>query len=1053
MKLNYKYFYILLLVLGLLSHAPSSHAFFNIFGAGAVPVVDPINIGGEAANVFTTTLSQISSVKSVVNDKINNLKKAIASKIAGFIGNRGKNKKIVGSKKLVASSTIDLGNPKEIRPQIEKMFFQYPSTDVVEQRAYRSKAQEFYDDSIIEAYTAVRGLESTMQQEMWPEINQLLDDLENNPDNIECPDTDANDNINSQWCSVYKANQAYERLLIMIEELTAIRAQLTAAAGIKDNIIPIQPKKAPGKQSFLLESKFLTSQIDSETTIGFAQSAQEVFEFVTPPAPKYDIPFSSSMDKVAELSKFEPIGNEIRRALDYHNTLQSLPTYRDIFKRYDQIARQHAKALEMLQISDKCGVAFLARYYNNPIIAWSARDLSKQANEHQIRGGISGWAYNAFELAKAEEGSAISAEDVSVEIDYENPGFDTSSAADRAAQEAAMIKKIADPSYSAFDSKAQEEAYAKDSRKIAMLGWNIGAQAIKSLNLEPSKWKASVKKDFPIWEDQRRFYNQYLDKKYANIAKYIQGLSYSKVVEDMANMIRARDDKITIPQARALATNTIAPIKNGTNTVLYGIITQARLSIYNLGDEAFKPESYARIQTIHENMIKALKAYELTVSSATGNSVGKVKVLASLLEDNIAGSAADTQYFVGAQAKKRDLQLPKAPLKISSAPMREIVFFDDVDWSNAKPLSKKNFLNYGADIPQIWKEMLKDKAFVETEFNLKEALTLQEGDDPELALLRAGRYPCMVGNLAVDIAMPKERPIWAKLLPQIKSLPNGGFRYKIHTQTKRKYANCTMERIENNKVINDKYGSIETEASGEAPKEQYSELGVLLKSETEFSDIANNIFAGLSANKNKPNTDGKEDKKETFDEFIRRQSPFIVNQVGDFLRVAEAEMDLRKSKEEVEQDIEIAKWGEKDPLTGEKISDGLYDKLIALGFTPSDNFNLFDEEDYQLTFNKLNDAKQEFLSNADVSLIGVDTFDNEVAEEKARKYSRIIKALQLDTEAYLPLGENVEPESEVVEAIKTEKVNREANGTYQKEADAAMEDAINNFSKPFCATY
>ena len=152
----------------------------------------------------------------------------------------------------------------------------------------------------------------------------------------------------------------------------------------------------------------------------------------------------------------------------------------------------------------------------------------------------------------------------------------------------------------------------------------------------------------------------------------------------------------------------------------------------------------------------------------------------------------DDEYFVGATPKIRDFRTPKALPDFNLPPIREYVNFDYTDLINAvgeaskklkvgsyveisvpmghqivkqkvykdtsntpevSVVNKDTFLSFGGRIPGIWNLMLKDKAFVETDFYLTKSMA-PEGVDisdtalslggEELALYRGGEYPCKV---------------------------------------------------------------------------------------------------------------------------------------------------------------------------------------------------------------------------------------------------------------------------------------------------------------------
>ena len=91
-----------------------------------------------------------------------------------------------------------------------------------------------------------------------------------------------------------------------------------------------------------------------------------------------------------------------------------------------------------------------------------------------------------------------------------------------------------------------------------MLFWQIGAEASKMLAADPSAWGAPRSSlAFPIWQDVKSYYGQYLENKYANIKAYLQSFNTADVLAVIAEQLRGneRDASESLQQQNARKVN------------------------------------------------------------------------------------------------------------------------------------------------------------------------------------------------------------------------------------------------------------------------------------------------------------------------------------------------------------------------------------------------------------------------------------------------------------------------------------------------------------------
>lgn len=254
-------------------------------------------------------------------------------------------------------------------------------------------------------------------------------------------------------------------------------------------------------------------------------------------------PLHGSEDQIEELKKMQPIVEDLEKAVEAHNILNGLKDYRDTELRYKEMLQLHQKSIDVLKQSEQCVVNYIGRYFNNPTKVWSGIDLRQNPQNHELRKGLSAWALEGFEMAKSAQLSPIATDDVStitsdtIEVSGPTSGMSEDELSNYANSEESkkldidgnqkQMREFSNAHDGVFfKDPAKQNQYEEDSRKTDLLSTDIGSEASLLLAKEPTKW-GSVKKSFPIWNDQRTFYDQYLNGKYNNIDSYIKNLEIS----------------------------------------------------------------------------------------------------------------------------------------------------------------------------------------------------------------------------------------------------------------------------------------------------------------------------------------------------------------------------------------------------------------------------------------------------------------------------------------------------------------------------------------------
>lgn len=492
-------------------------------------------------------------------------------------------------------------------------------------------------------------------------------------------------------------------------------------------------------------------------------------------------------------------------------------------------------------------------------------------------------------------------------------------------------------------------------------------------------------------------------------------------------------------------------------------------------------------------------------------------------------TSADTRYFVGAAPKAEDFRAPMTMPDFNLPPLREYVRMDYIDlqsiakgakkltigkysntpglgslgemlWSEAEGINpvavidKDKFLNYGGRIPEIWKLMLKDKAFVDSDFYLTQDMApegvelpknpLQLGSEMS-PLYRGGVYPCVIKDsncgqdVVVDIARRQEK--------------TKGLNPKTYYKTEDKYGdlkvtdiymtifspvlgdrrtqlleqglpvcqevtgkcsgkeiylaslNHEQEKVSRglNEIINDgeysELGSILGIYSGRVNNGK--EVRNVLAYTPEMQSVVN--YGQAMEKRNDAKNDGEQHKfspaqQQNDDVYVRAQ--YNVNQIGDFLGHAETEQEYKDSLDEIEETLV-------------KMKEDLYKTLRKYGFEPSPDFDISKEEDYNLAVNKIKAIKNSNMKQAKASVVSIETGNSDLLFQSKNSYNRVCEGLAADKEAVTVMTMDVDNPTEFAEDIKTGNANKGVDDKYENKADESFREQMKSFKPVYCAAY
>ena len=292
-------------------------------------------------------------------------------------------------------------------------------------------------------------------------------------------------------------------------------------------------------------------------------------------------PMSGKEADFAALESINNIRDYVHKAKQAHNKKQSLASFREILEKYKQMQAYHAAVQENLRISEECVNHFADKHYQNSMLSWRGKncgfyqldmychyDVEKKSTDDSAskgdfdilcpgdmthkcyvksigdmteRAGISGYLLGLYAEAKKQE--ATNSENAYLaEGDFEKfeEGL-TEGAEDKKSpyispqdrdlhmntprlNELTADKNYDDKSNQQIKHPSEQKDVEAEARKNGLLNWTLGSVVSKEMAndlVSPSPRFAQAKKKFPLWNDQKEFYDQYIAGKYANIKDYM----------------------------------------------------------------------------------------------------------------------------------------------------------------------------------------------------------------------------------------------------------------------------------------------------------------------------------------------------------------------------------------------------------------------------------------------------------------------------------------------------------------------------------------------------
>lgn len=556
----------------------------------------------QAKKIIMTFKTDISNVQSAIMSTFNKIK---SGAILDIFGNPGQ------AQASFCGKDVNKTKAKVIAKKVKEVLLIAQSDDFSYITEHNKQRERFFMDNVYAIHAASLILQQEVETDIKAQIDKAKSCAEGKGGECGIPATDEGGN-NETIFTYGKTLEAMDSVVRLWESVAALKARLAAVKMIK-TITPALDAKAVNKKgrktSFVFPDRVIKSH--SSTPIAFAQlsissisqnlknnSIEKVesaaivkkeseamqyiantIDFVSPDMDEEENALASVQNEMESLGEMNEVETLVSSAIDAHNFLKELPQHKESAEQFIEMQQKYKESFQRLVASEECAIRYLSKYYTKPHLVWSGNLPLKNANKHDLRKGISGWAFNAFELLKSGEATdAFNAFTVakeqqnSEEAKQENDDYLTDEDAlnekventmstsntkpDEIAQETLSNEEVSSMSdepdqYLDMDGKrfnegagekTEGEAISADkkknagseARKSAMLHWQIGSEASKLLGDPAQKWGSPSTGVKLVWTDTKRFYKKYLEMKYDNILRYMKSYSEADLLELIA---------------------------------------------------------------------------------------------------------------------------------------------------------------------------------------------------------------------------------------------------------------------------------------------------------------------------------------------------------------------------------------------------------------------------------------------------------------------------------------------------------------------------------------
>ena len=530
-------------------------------------------------------------------DKIKTKKAEIANKVkslGNFIGldfNESPLKKEDNTptnpvmKELTAS--VDLKDETAVSQLFQELFLTYPMDLLKKYPAsvreyvkdqYLKKQVEFANDNMFEIDVAVRALENDRIPLLKEELKSLSSCYVFNQGgtSASCESASENNEELGTYVNGYKLKKLRDSYLRIYEELIALKAQASVAMSLRDGVKPFNEEEA-NQLSSDQQSSLNIRHYEILTKMSFAQ-AQKKSRYELVKAPKYQLttPFEGAEDQIQALSILEGIYGMLTKAQKLHNTKQQMPDLRGPFIEYEKMVRLHEKAIEKLALSESYVDNYMKRWYTLPDDFWfgngcrlkkvhlgkrcasitgcssnkgyedynrymiACKNNTFEVEKYEQKGGASKDVISAYNLAKERIVFGVNENMVHVATPNLNAEVNVSDMTSSNPNTAGLLKgdsKLTDESLTSYASS--------ETRVQGLIRWQVGNAFAKIVGGDTSGMDINIKQadnKYPLWKDEKLFYDQYIREKYKNMMLYFYKPVLYRAFFDVASKVNEAMD-------------------------------------------------------------------------------------------------------------------------------------------------------------------------------------------------------------------------------------------------------------------------------------------------------------------------------------------------------------------------------------------------------------------------------------------------------------------------------------------------------------------------------
>ena len=410
-------------------------------------------------------------------------------------------------------------------------------------------------------------------------------------------------------------------------------------------------------------------------------------EFVSPDEADNEHPLIAAEDKLEALSSLTDVEQNVNEAMSTHNMIKSLKEYKALADQITEMREDHQKSLQKLKDSEQCSLNYIGRYFSTPVKTWSGVPLGDNVNRHDLRKGISGWAVEAFETAKAAETSVVGAEDIA------QPSLNAEAQTDLA-DDPDMKKAEAQSQNTGITINAsKQEESQEENRRSSLIAWQIGAEAAKMLGSNADEWGTPSGRSF-IWNDTRNFYTQYLRRKYENVKSYLKSYTKDDVLALIIAKLRGQDVDIT-------ETNYQKKVKEA--------VTKASSDAAAASLAQYDSQTQARLQSLQKQREELIAKMDAVNDIVSGNR-NTIADMRSVAEDS---AAQEVDEKINAKILKNRGFNPSISTKLMKEEAEQGLEFNIKKFKNLAPEAVKDLEFLKANQAK-YKKLIGSKILAET---------------------------------------------------------------------------------------------------------------------------------------------------------------------------------------------------------------------------------------------------------------------------------------------------------------------------------------------------